>query len=312
MEPTRMSHGRSRIAPALVLLALAAGCGDTSANTGDGGMNDGGAGDGGATLRTLDNCGTTTSGGVPAFFTKFFRCVDLSINGDRVVIKSNDLPPHRSAYYNKTDPNWIAFDTQGGQRIQNPNRISAQAITIQIPMSPVPKGLTIDTTLVDRMAGTSMQEYRPGVAGVSLDGVAMFNGVAAPGDDIAQEEFTFDSYEAHPEMRGMYHYHAASPGPLEVLQAVGAGLTSTTPGSAEIELYAIMCDGTLVLGCTEFDGTAPDPSSFDAQNGHVGDITGKNGAVYFMGRYHTHVCRAKFPKDRYAPEIQYYKECVNQ
>ena len=45
------------------------------------------------------------------------------------------------------------------------------------------------------------------------------------------------------------------------------------PGAGTVEIYGFMCDGTLVLGCTELDGSIPDDSDFDAQNGHVHDIT---------------------------------------
>ena len=33
-----------------------------------------------------------------------------------------------------------------------------------------------------------------------------------------------------------------------------------------------MCDGTIVLGCTELDGSSPDNSDFDAQSGHLHDL----------------------------------------
>ena len=50
-----------------------------------------------------------------------------------------------------------------------------------------------------------------------------------------------------------------------------------------------MCDGTLILGCTELDGSEPFSSDFDAQNGHLHDI--KDGTnVFPPNRYHTHIC----------------------
>jgi hypothetical protein len=270
------------------------------------GAEGGSAGAGG--VRTLDNCVTTFADDVPAFYKKYFRCVDVSMSGGDVVIKTSDLPPRKSPYY--PDGNALAeeFDTQGGDRFKNPNRIAEQAMIMQIPADPKSKNLTIDTSLVDGSANNP-NEYHftsgtPG--GVSLDGVAMFHGVAAPGDDLKFQEKSFDETEGHPEMDGSYHYHGATPGPLEVLKAKGL-VTSSTPGQAQIELYAVMCDGTLVMGCTELDGSTPDSSAFDAQNGHVHDIAA-DGEVYFTGRYHTHVCRGKFA-DEFAPEIQYYSTC---
>ena len=105
----------------------------------------------------------------------------------------------------------------------------------------------------------------------------------------------------------MYHDHSPNPGQLAVMVYNGYATTNVA-GSAEIELYGIMCDGTVVLGCTELDGSTPSSADFDAQNGHLGDIVGADGTVYFTGRYHTHVCPGQFA-DAYFPEIQYYQAC---
>ena len=291
--------------------------GSTSAGGGGGGGGSstttgtsGGTGGGSSAERTLDNCGTTIAADVPDFYKKYFRCVDISMSSGDVVIKTVDLPPHKSAYYAESDPNWVAFDTQGGTHFHNPNQLSKQSFTMQIASSPVDKGLTITKAMVDGQGGTSFDEYHPkptGTPGVSLDGVAMFHGVAAPGDDLAKQAFSFDPYEWHPEMSCAYHYHGDSPGPLEVLLAAGL-VKSAKPGSAEVELYGIMCDGTLLLGCTELDGSAADPSGFDAQNGHVHDIT-DGATMHFKARYHTHVCPGKLGGDAFSPEIQYYVKC---
>ena len=158
--------------------------------------------------------------------------------------------------------------------------------------NPVAKGITITGALVDNRMNTSGEEYSGGPVGISLNGVVIFAAMAAPGDDLAAEQFTFDSYEAHPAMT-TYHYHFNTPGPLEVL--VDRGYSgSSTPGDADIELYGIMCDGTLVLGCTELDGSAPSTADFDAQNGHLHDISA-GGTVHFTNRYHTHVCLDQWP-----------------
>jgi hypothetical protein len=141
---------------------------------------------------------------------------------------------------------------------------------------------------------------------VALDSVAMFNAVAAPGDDIDDERFTFDVYQAHPAPDGTYHYHAASPGPLEVLAAEGL-TTLTEPGSADIELFGILCDGTVVLGCTELDGGVP-ADDLDAQGGHIHDITDAAATTQFEDRYHAHVCPSGGGR-AYSPELQYYDTC---
>jgi hypothetical protein len=162
----------------------------------------------------------------------------------------------------------------------------------------VAKGITVDAAKVDGMVNTSTDEYGLGPVGVALDSVAIFNPMARPGDDIEAEKFTFDAYNAHPNDQGAYHYHTTTPGPLEVLTAIGV---------KDVELYGIMCDGTVVLGCEELNGAAP-AGEKDAQGGHVHDIVDGAGATMFTGRYHVHVCPASGRK--YTPEIQYYNSCA--
>jgi len=40
-----------------------------------------------------------------------------------------------------------------------------------------------------------------------------------------------------------------------------------------------MCVGTVVLGCTELDGSEPAAADFDAQGGHEHDLAGADGTV---------------------------------
>jgi hypothetical protein len=99
-------------------------------------------------------------------------------------------------------------------------------------------------------------------------------------------------------------------GTLEVLEKLGL-VTSTTPGEAEIELYGVMCDGTVVMGCTELDGSAPETADLDPQNGHVHDIVSKDSTVLLAGRYHTHICPTwADPGHKFTPEVQYYDACT--
>lgn len=238
-------------------------------------------------LRTLETCGGTPGEGLYAWL----RCVDVADVEDAVTVHSVDLPPHPSPYYGLTDPNYVAFDDRGGTHHQNPNSLSAQDVTFTLPDAPVSKGLTIDAAMVDLTMGTSDEEYPGGPAGIALDGVFLFNATAAPGDDIRDEQYTFDRYEAHPSPDGAYHYHSASPGPLEV---------------ADLGWYGIMCDGTVVLGCVELDGASP-TGALDAQGGHVHDLV-LDGDTLASGRYHTHVCPGTYAD--FTPEIQYYETCT--
>jgi hypothetical protein len=294
-----------------VTAADGGGAGSGEGGTGEAGAGEGGGGDGGVVgeVRTLANCTTSIAADAPAFYKKYFRCVTVTTTADGVTVATTDLPPHLSNYYGVGNPNYAPFDTSRGAAYHaNPNFLKETASKITVPNAPVAKGVIVTEALVDGLAQTSPLEFGLGPVGVALDSVAMFNAVAAPGDKIDTERFTFDSYEAHPAPNGGYHYHSASPGPLEVLAANGLIVTPKV-GSAELEVYGIMCDGTVVLGCTELDGTARVAAGLDAQGGHVHDLKDKDGVVHFANRYHAHVC-AKDGGRAYTPEIQYYSTCV--
>lgn len=252
---------------------------------------------------TLDTCETSVDTSLGAPWT-WFRCATITVTGEDVVIHTNGLPPHPSPYYPTDDPNWEAFDSRDGEWHQNPNTIAEQDITLRVPLEPTAKGITITDEMVDRSAASSEDEYHGATQGVGIDGTMLFAGFAAPGDDIAEEEYTFDLYEGHPEMTGTYHHHGANPAALAVLEANGL-VTSTEPGAAELELYGFMCDGTVVIGCDELDGSAVS-GDLDGQNGHVGDLADKDGRTLFTSRYHIHACSAL--GDHLTPEIQYYDD----
>jgi hypothetical protein len=261
---------------------------------------------------TLDNCTTSIASDAPEFFKRYFRCVTITMSGSDVVITSNVRPPHRSAYYSTTNANYAPFDTgRGTVYRKNPNSVSTTATqTLTITGSPVSRGLTITTSLVDQSAGTSSFEYTKAPGGISPNGVGQFHGVAAPGDSITNELYTFDGIGGHPQNTGIYHYHGIARGALEAMAKNGYS-SNTAPGGGDAELYGIMCDGTVILGCKGLDGVAPDPSTLDAQNGKVGDIKGKDGTVYFTNRYHVYAC-ASFTGGKarvLSPEIQYYSSC---
>ena len=253
---------------------------------------------------TLDNCEESVASDAGEFYQKYFACVDVSVIAGATVIASEGLPPHPSPYYPADHPNFVPFDDRGGTHNKNPGEIGGGNFSIEVPDNPVAKGITIDQSIVDNTMMTSAEEYGGGGVGMALNGVNIFAAMARPGDFIADEAFTFDLYEGHPAGT-TYHYHFQTPGPLEVLESYGIA-NSGVPGEADIELYGIMCDGTVVLGCTELDGAEPSSGDFDAQNGHVHDL-GDGTTTFFSGRYHTHVCPQKWPDYPYFPEIAYYE-----
>ncbi len=259
---------------------------------------------------TLETCASWVNSNAPAFFQKYFDCSDITVNDNYIVLHTDGLPPHQSWYYGNNHPNHIAYVSQGDGYFQNPNTIAEQDFNISIPHNPVALGITIDENLVDGDVNSSSYEYPMGLAGIALDGVALFNPLAAPGQDIGEEQYSFDYYSAQPTNNGMYHYHTSTKGPMEVLENLGL-VSNTTPGLAEIEVYGIMCDGTIVLGCTELDGSGPNSSDFDAQSGHLHDLVDEEGVTHFTNRYHTHVCPGSYNHD-FTPEIRYYDTCYRQ
>jgi len=262
-----------------------------------------------ANERTLDTCTTNIAAGAPEFYKRYFKCVTITTTATGVSISSNGLPPHRSYYYGAGNANYEDFDTtRGAQYHANPNRIATKNFSFSIPNAPTSRSLTVTSSLVDGTIGTNSNEYSMGPAGVALDGVALFNPLAGPGDNIENEKYTFDVFNGHPPPDGTYHYHTSTKGPLEVLLKAGL-ITDATPGSASIELYGIMCDGTPVLGCKELDESSP-AGALDAQGGHTHDLKDKAGTTLLAGRYHAHVCPTSATGRKFTPEIQYYSTCT--
>ena len=97
---------------------------------------------------------------------------------------------------------------------------------------------------------------------------------------------------------------------LPIKAGIFQGIIQTpTPGSGEIEVYGIMCDGTVILGCTELDGSSPNSIELDAQNGHIHDLIDGEDTTHFTERYHTHICPDQFSNHKFTPELQYYDDC---
>ena len=272
---------------------------------------------------TLENCETSISPDVPEFFQKYFQCVtiNLSQSGEYVNLYYNGLAPYESWYYSNNNPNNVDYVSQGeGYFLIENAYITEMDYVISIPVNPVPReNLVIDDFQVDgevTLSGVTY-EYPMGSVGSAINGVNIFNPCASPPDEIESEAYSFDLYSGHPAGNsGIYHYHTTSSGPLEVLEYKMPEVTSSVPGSAEIELYGIMCDGTVVMGCTELDGSVVNSSDWDAQNGHLHDIVDEDGVVMFENRYHTHICYDEitnqdtdgngYEQHEFTPESSYY------
>ena len=137
----------------------------------------------------------------------------------------------------------------------NPNNILEQDIVMTIPRFP-----KIDNS----------HEATPmGPMGIAVNSVAIFNQMAAPGDDILEELNTFDQYEGHPAPGGVYHYHIE---PLYLTNKVGSN-----------SLLGFLLDGFPVYGPEEND-TKITNDDLDEFHGHS-----HSTEEYPDGIYHYHI-----------------------
>src|SRR5438477_1446097 len=89
-----------------------------------------------------------------------------------------------------------------------------------------------------------------GPVGLAVNGVAIFDNQAAPGDDIFTEARSFDRCGGHPAPGGAYHYHSE---PYAI-------------SSDDSRLIGVLRDGYFVYGRRDADGTLP---TLDAHGAHL-------------------------------------------
>lgn len=181
--------------------------------------------------------------------------VEVSIDGDQVVIRSNGVPNHGSPYFDTGSIQYEAY-TGSNQGFQlNPNRIAEQQWTFRVPV------------LAQRAADISATPLGP--IGVAVNGVAIFNQYAGPNRPLTFEIDSFDQYNGHPQQTGVYHYHVE---PLGITGVVG-----------EEALIGVLLDGFPVYGPFE-DGQMLGSSDLDDLHGHYGATND-----FPDGVYHYHV-----------------------
>ena len=199
---------------------------------------------------------TTTSGSssatVPTVFSKFISDVEISVDGNSVVIEAKGVPNHTSPYWGTGHALYEAPHTG---MVINPNAISEQTLTFRIPLNPA---------VASSVTATSL-----GPVGVSVNGVALYNQYAGPSQPLTNEIISFDRLNGHPQNSGQYHYHVE---PLHL----------TNNGS---DLIGFLLDGFPVYGQKDQDGTIP--TNLDAANGHTTAT-----ADYPDGIYHYHIILA--------------------
>ncbi len=183
----------------------------------------------------------------------FVEHTEAYLDGEMLVIRTDDIPNHASPYFATNDASYEA--PHEGMQL-NPNRIYAQDFEFRVPLNP-------------KISGT-LEETRLGPIGVATNGVVFFNqyaGRTATGwVPLDQEIETFDRFNGHPQQQGAYHYH------LEPTY-----LTESDPST----LIGVMLDGFPIYG--PYDADLSVPSDLDACNGHE-HVT----AEFPNGIYHYH------------------------
>ena len=194
-------------------------------------------------------CGDPESD-LPGAYRSFTSNVEAYVEGDIVVVRSDGVPNHPSPYFPINDPR---YESPHPGMTVNPNHITEQNFVFRLPREPRTVKEPTDTGL--------------GPIGVSVTGVALFNQYAAQFSPLDNEIRTFDVYNGHPAIRGLYHYH------LEPVLITAA---------SESALVGILLDGFPLYGPEEVDGNAP--TELDDCNGHTHATP-----EYPDGIYHYHV-----------------------
>lgn len=192
--------------------------------------------------------------GLTGFWLKFSCTVTLTRTGNTVKIATNSIPDNKSYYYNSTDVCYSAWTSSS--RHANPNKIASQTISMTVPFAPTVAGSATATP--------------DGAIGVALNGVAIFDNTAAPGDDIYTEEATFDICDGHPERTGKYHYHSEP----------------TSISNTDDAFVGVLRDGFPVYGRND-KATGAVATGLDAQGGKTGiTVDSPTTGVY---HYHTNL-----------------------
>jgi hypothetical protein len=207
---------------------------------------------------STSNSSSSNSNDISVLADKFYHegKVSVVVNDDNIVITASDLPDHKSAYYSSGNPLYESYDEPNNPSFNlNPNNILEQNIVMTIPRFP---------------EVSSAHESTPmGPMGVAVNSVAIYNQMAAPGDDILEELNTFDQYEGHPAPGGIYHYHIE---PVWLTQTLG-----------DDAFLGLLLDGFPVYGPVE-DGDRLKNEDLDDYHGHI-----HNKTEFPEGIYHYHV-----------------------
>ncbi len=207
---------------------------------------------------------------LPEVFSKFSDDLNIYLDGDFVVIETDDIPDHNSPYFGVGHQNYESYNGSNPAFHLNPNTIQEQSFVIRIPLNPG--------------EASSKQNTQLGAIGVAVNGVVIFNQYAGPDQPLTNEINSFDQYNGHPQQTGEYHYH------LEPSYLTG----NNGPSS----LIGFLLDGFPVYGPEE-DNEVVTNADLDAYHGHSHAT-----ADFLNGIYHYHITS----EDPYINGGQFYGE----
>jgi hypothetical protein len=156
----------------------------------------------------------------------------LSPGDGELRFKGNGLPIQEPTGHFPITPADPAY-----QYDTNPNRIAAQHLDFEIPLSP---GIAAAPHCLPM-----------GMIGFTTTGVALYNALDDAGRDAAAHEIQ-DHCDGHPQANSQYHYHSASP---------------CIPGVDSDSLVGWALDGFPILGLRNADGSLLSDADLDACHG---------------------------------------------
>ena len=209
----------------------------------------------GCTLLTRDTTSCLASRiaqGLTGAWLKFscrLTLLKTTVNGQSVVqVSADGQPDYKSNYFGSSN---VCY-TQFSPSFPDPNFIAAQKFVMNVPFVP----------------NTQSQAMNLGTVGLAVNGVALFDNQAAPGDDIYKESGSFDPCQGHPQNTGVYHYHS-EPYSISVNDS---------------SLIGVMRDGYFLYGRKDADGTTP---KLDSAGGHTG--TTPDSPIVAVYHYHANL-----------------------
>jgi len=184
--------------------------------------------------------------------------VEVRIDGDALIVRSQGLPNHATAEY----PN-----------IQNPNPILTQDFTFRLPLEPRP--------------GPEITTLPMGPIGMAINGVTFFNPFEVGGMNAVEgySEVWLDACCGHPQNNGIYHYH-------KYPTCVRSPFVDS--GDGHSPLIGFAWDGYPIYGPFDEDGLAKSikgSGALDECNGHSDQTRGYHYHVtpgqfpYILGGY---------------------------